>query len=242
MKRSLLLLIPLITSSAFATDKDLSKSTNAESSTTNIVQKALCIPATRVETNDYNQYVYNSTTNKANHNKDSSYADASIMEHLKAFLSIKENADSVQRFIDTHRLKSKDKIAVRNKIKTIKTPNDIVSRFNSLFSSWEHFINTEPRIIYSNDLEDRKQSEYYSLLLQMGKDILPLVVEKMLDEKYFYTIILYDDLQGNDPQLCYRLQDRTIVEITAGEQTRVARTILKWYHNASESKEKQNAR
>lgn len=233
MKRSLLLFIPLITSSAFATDKDLSKSTNAESSTTNIVQKALCIPATRVETNDYNQFVYSSTTNKANHNKDSSYADASIMEHLKAFLSIKENADSVQRFIDTHRLKSKDKIAVRNKIKTIKTPNDIRSRFNSLFSSWEHFINTEPRIIYSNNLEDRKQSEYYSLLLQMGKDILPLVVEKMLDEKYFYTIILYDDLQGNDPQLCYRLQDRTIVEIIAGEQTRVARTILKWYHNAS---------
>ncbi len=238
MKRSLLLLllIPLITSSAFATDKDLSKNTNAERLTTNIVQKALCMPATRIETNDYNQFVYSSTTNKTNHNKDSIYADASIMEHLKAFLSIKENADSVQRFIDTHRLKNKDKIAVRNKIKTIKTPNNIVSRFNSLFSSWEYFINTEARIAYSNDLEDRKESEYYSQLLQMGKDILPLVVEKMLDKKYFYSIILYDDLQGNDPKLCYRLQDRTIVEVLAGEQTRVARTILKWYHNASESK------
>ncbi len=236
MKRSLLLLIPLITSSAFATDKDVSKGITAESSTTNIIQKALCMSATRVETSDYNQFVYSSTTNKANYNRDRSYVDASIIEHLKAFLSIKENADSVQRFVDTHRLTRKEKIAVRNKIKTIKIPNNIRYRFNSLFSYWEHFINTDSRITYSSNLGDRKQSEYYSQLLQMGKEILPLVVEKMLDEKYFYAIILYDDLQNNDPRLCYKAGDKTTVGVIVGEQTRAARSVLKWYHNASESK------
>lgn len=234
--KHLLLLIPLITASVFAVNTGASKCTKARSSTTNIAPKALDMPTARVKTNDNNQFVYPLTANEANHNGDCSYADASIIEHLKAFLSIKENTDSVQRLIDTHRLTRKEKIAVRNKIKTIKISNDIRSRFNSLFSSWEHFINTDSRIIYSSNLGDRKQSEYYTQLLQMGKDILPLVVEKMLNEKYFYTIILYDDLQNNDPRLCYKAGDKTTVGVIVGEQTRAAMTVLKWYRNASESK------
>lgn len=235
MKRSLLLLISLITTAAFAVNKVASKSI-ATSSKTNIAQKTLYMPTTRIETSSYSQFAYGPTENKTNQSRDSIYANASIIEHLKTFLSIKENADSVQRFIDIHRLTRKDKITVQNKINTIKIPNNIRSRFNSLFPKWEHFINTELRIIYSNELEDRKQSEYYSQLLQMGKEILPLVIEKMFNEKYFYAIILYDDLQKNDPRLCYRVEDRTIVEIIAGEQTRAARTVLKWYHNVSKSK------
>lgn len=236
MKHSLLLFISLITTSAFAVNKDASKCSTATSSATNIPQKALNMTATRIESTYSNQFIYSSNANETNHNRDSSYADPSIIEHPRILLSIKESADSVQRFIDTHRLTKKEKIAVRNKIKTIKIPNNIRYRFNSLFSSWEHFINTDSRIIYSSNLGDRKQSEYYSQLLQMGKDILPLVVEKMLNEKYFYAIILYDDLQNNDPRLCYRAGDKTTAGVIVGEQTRAARTVLKWYHNISTSK------
>jgi len=236
MKRSLLLFISLITTSAFAVNKDIPICTTATSSTTNISQKALSTPATRIESGYSKQFVCSSTTNEGNQNRNGSYADASIIKHPRILLSIKESADSVQRFVDTHRLTRKEKIAVRNKIKTIKISNDIISRFNSLFSNWEHFINTDSRIIYSSNLKDRKQSEYYSQLLQMGKDILPLVVEKMLNEKYFYAIILYDDLQNNDPRLCYRAGDKTTAGVIVGEQTRAAMTVLKWYRNVSESK------
>ena len=90
--------------------------------------------------------------------------------------------------------------------------------------------------MYPSSTRKPQHREYYSQLLQMGKEILPLVVEKMLDEKYFYTIILYDDLQNNDPRLCYKAGDKTTVGVIVGEQTRAARSVLKWYNKASESK------
>ncbi len=235
MKRSLLLLISLITTVAFAANKDASKST-ATSSTRNDTQKTLSRPIARIESDYSNQFVSSPTTDTENHNRDGSYTDESVIEHPKIILSIKESEDSVPRLIDTHRLTKKEKIAVRNKLKAIKIPNNIRSRFNFLFSSWEHFINTDSKIIYSSNLGDRKQSKYYSQLLNMGKKILPLVVEKMLDEKYFYAIILYDDLQNNNPQLRCRVGDKTATGTIVDEQTRAARTVLKWYNNASKSK------
>ena len=84
----------------------------------------------------------------------------------------------------------------------------------------------------SSSTQDSKELEEYPQLLAMGKEILPLVVEKLLDEKNFVGLVLYDELQDNpDYKIAYDYKDSTWLE---GEANRAKRTVKLWVKSVTD--------
>ena len=103
---------------------------------------------------------------------------------------------------------------------------------DTLFNQWIKNWETNPETMFSNDTQDAKQLEEYPQLLAMGKEILPLVVEQLLDEKNFVGLVLYDELQDNpDCKIVYDYIDPIWME---GEANRAKRTVKLWVKSVTE--------
>lgn len=97
------------------------------------------------------------------------------------------------------------------------------SRFESLFNDWKEAWNWS----LSNNTATTRKLPQYAELKAMGKEIIPLLIEKMAtDEDNFFAIRLYEDLQDN-PNLIIRYSndDPRILE---GLQQTTKKTIKKW--------------
>lgn len=98
--------------------------------------------------------------------------------------------------------------------------------FDSLFNQWLENWKTNPETMFSNSTLDAKKLEEYPQLLAMGKEIIPLLMEKLLDESNFVGLVLYDDLQDNpDYKIVYDYEGTDWLE---GEANRAKRTIKLW--------------
>lgn len=99
-------------------------------------------------------------------------------------------------------------------------------KFDSLFNQWLENWKTNPETMFSNSTLDAKKLEEYPQLLAMGKEIIPLLMEKLLDENNFVGLVLYDDLQDNpDYKIVYDYEGTDWLE---GEANRAKRTIKLW--------------
>lgn len=60
----------------------------------------------------------------------------------------------------------------------------------------------------------------------MGKNIIPLIMEKLLDEDNFFLLPLYDAIQTDSQlKISYKKGDAKILE---GEQNKAKRTVRLW--------------
>lgn len=99
-------------------------------------------------------------------------------------------------------------------------------KFDSLFNQWLENWKTNPEMMFSSSTLDAKKLEEYPQLLAMGKEIIPLLMEKLLDENNFVGLVLYDDLQDNpDCKIVYDYEGTDWLE---GEANRAKRTIKLW--------------
>ena len=99
-------------------------------------------------------------------------------------------------------------------------------KFDSLFNQWLENWKTNPEMMFSSSTLDAKKLEEYPQLLAMGKEIIPLLMEKLLDENNFVGLVLYDDLQDNpDYKIVYDYEGTDWLE---GEANRAKRTIKLW--------------
>ena len=99
-------------------------------------------------------------------------------------------------------------------------------KFDSLFNQWLENWKTNPETMFSSSTLDAKKLEEYPQLLAMGKEIIPLLMEKLLDENNFVGLVLYDDLQDNpDYKIVYDYEGTDWLE---GEANRAKRTIKLW--------------
>lgn len=99
-------------------------------------------------------------------------------------------------------------------------------KFDSLFNQWLENWKTNPETMFSSSTLDAKKLEEYPQLLAMGKEIIPLLMEKLLDENNFVGLVLYDDLQDNpDYKIVYDYEGTDWLE---GEVNRAKRTIKLW--------------
>ena len=99
-------------------------------------------------------------------------------------------------------------------------------KFDNLFNQWLENWKTNPETMFSSSTLDAKKLEEYPQLLAMGKEIIPLLMEKLLDEKNFVGLVLYDDLQNNpDYKIVYDYEGTDWLE---GEANRAKRTIKLW--------------
>lgn len=97
------------------------------------------------------------------------------------------------------------------------------TRFESLFNDWKEEWNWS----LSNNTATTRDLPQYAELKAIGKDIIPLLIEKMVaEEDNFFAIRLYEDLQDNpDLIIRYAPDDPCVFE---GLQQTTKKTIKKW--------------
>ena len=75
-----------------------------------------------------------------------------------------------------------------------KVRTDVRDRFERLHDEWYDASKKDMRILVSSSIYSRMEAPQFKELLEMGDEIIPLVVEKMMDRKYFFTQVLYEAL------------------------------------------------
>ena len=130
--------------------------------------------------------------------------------------TMKEISEDIQENI----IFSQDELAmIAGKAKTCREG----SRFESLFNEWKEAWNWS----FSNNTASTRQLPQYAKLKDMGKEIIPLLIEKMAtEEDNFFAIRLYEDLQDN-PNLIIRYANDDPHQLEGLQQT-TKKTIKKW--------------
>lgn len=137
--------------------------------------------------------------------------DVSDKEYIK---SIHESVQENIYFSDNE----KKIIVDRAKKISLKYP-----QFDSIYEQWKNAFFRS----FSSHTSTSKNLPQYPILLKMGKDIIPLLIEKMIsNEDDFIALELYNDLQKNDNlKLIYDRNDPRILE---GMQQTAKKTVKKW--------------
>jgi hypothetical protein len=83
-----------------------------------------------------------------------------------------------------------------------------------------------------SDTAEYKKADGFDKLVEMGVEIIPLAVEKLLDENEFLANVLFKVLQpGAGMPADYHEHDRIEV-LLEGEQLRAKRIVKTWVKNA----------
>ena len=101
-------------------------------------------------------------------------------------------------------------------------PKSVSQDFESAFQAWK---NTwfEGNMGYSSNTYHRASNKAFDKLTAMGKQVIPLVIQKLADPDNFMAIVLYEQLEKS-PNLQAQV-DRTHLE---SEQTRSRRIVKLW--------------
>ena len=97
-----------------------------------------------------------------------------------------------------------------------------VVEFDARYASWEKTWHLPP-VGFSSNPAAVKKSEEFGALIEMGENILPLVVQKLIDRKNFFALQLYDTLQSEAGLLVCDQSARF-----EGEQRRAEQTVERW--------------
>jgi hypothetical protein len=102
---------------------------------------------------------------------------------------------------------------------------DRKEQFEDLFGKWKRKWFTG-EIAFSSDTNANKKLREYAPLKKMGKDITPLLVEKLLDSENFVALVLFDDLQ--ETRKFSIMRKKAAADITKGEAYRAQKTVKNW--------------
>lgn len=110
--------------------------------------------------------------------------------------------------------------------KAAKIDPTIRAKFNNVFEAWNKEILTNPKTKYSSSTQTYTILPQFKEMQAMGENIIPLIMEKLLDENNFILLPLYDAIQKNSQlKIRYREGD---VKILEGEQNKAKRIIRLW--------------
>ncbi len=102
-----------------------------------------------------------------------------------------------------------------------QVPDSIRNRFASLVDKWNFAIDHNPKTRYSASIHSYAKLPEFIPLKSMGKQIVPLIMERMTNSSDFYFLVLYEAvLQGNETK-----DDSKFSE---SEQIRAIRCVKKW--------------
>ena len=121
-------------------------------------------------------------------------------------------------------LSDAEKQAVIDKAANINC--EVKTKFNDLFNSWNEEISINPQTKYSSSTLAYTTLPQFKEMQAMGKNIIPLIMEKLLDEDNFFLLPLYDAIQTDSQlKISYKKGDAKILE---GEQNKAKRTVRLW--------------
>lgn len=99
-------------------------------------------------------------------------------------------------------------------------PDSLQMKFDTIFNQWVNHWKTDPKTKMSSSTEVACKLKEYTVLYNMGEDIIPLIVYKLLDyNKNFIALQLYDKLQKAPNQKVYTF---------TSEQDKARKTVLLW--------------
>jgi len=101
-----------------------------------------------------------------------------------------------------------------------KVDATIRARFDKRLKAWDKAILSNMRMMMSSSTYAYAELPEFELLQKMGKPILPLVMEKLLDSTNFRMIVLYEAVQP-DTTLWVR-------DIFVSEQARSVKVVKRW--------------
>lgn len=100
-------------------------------------------------------------------------------------------------------------------------PAATVSEFEKRFRAWKNNW-LKGSMSSVSDPYARTKAEGYRELTSMGKEILPLLVNKLMDESNFLALPVYESLAGKKLSIAIDANDEKVLE---GEQGRAYRTV-----------------
>ena len=102
-----------------------------------------------------------------------------------------------------------------------QVPDSIRNRFASLVDKWNIAIDYNPKTRYSASTYSYAKLPEFIPLKSMGKQIVPLIMERMINPSDFYFLVLYEAvLEGNETN------DDS--KFSGSEQIRAIRCVKKW--------------
>ena len=130
------------------------------------------------------------------------------------------NADNKQDSLSTRDFLTNTE---KEKIKELasQVPDSIRNRFVVLVDKWNFAIDHNPKTQYSASIHSYAKLPEFIPLKSMGKQIVPLIMERMVNPCDFYFLVLYEAvLEGNETN-----DDSKFSE---SEQIRAIRCVKKW--------------
>lgn len=130
------------------------------------------------------------------------------------------NADNKQDSLSTRDFLTNTE---KEKIKELasQVPDSIRNRFAVLVDKWNFAIDHNPKTRYSASTYSYAKLPEFIPLKSMGKQIVPLIMERMINPCDFYFLVLYEAvLEGNETN-----DDSKFSE---SEQIRAIRCVKKW--------------
>lgn len=128
--------------------------------------------------------------------------------------------DSMQK-TDTIILSETDVQTVKREVARLD-PNTR-KKFETLAEEWNQAIDATPMTKFSSSTVTYTRLSQFAKLKAMGKSIIPLVVEKLLQEDQFHFLKLYEALQDNKQLVSFNVK--------GGEQGRAKRTVRLWLNS-----------
>jgi hypothetical protein len=111
---------------------------------------------------------------------------------------------------------------VRARAASVDRP--IRDRFDAAYAEWRATW-SHPLVIVSSAPIDRSQSLQFLELVALGPDIVPLLMEKLLDPTEFFALVAVDRLIPPTLVVVRELDDDVVLQ---GEQGRAIETVQRW--------------
>lgn len=96
-------------------------------------------------------------------------------------------------------------------------------QFDTAYGKWEKAC--AEKMPWSSDTYDRARVPEFRRLTRLGKDIVPLLIQKMLAPEGFFALVVYEAVQPKSYWVRYKKNDPLRFE---GEQARALRTVKLW--------------
>jgi hypothetical protein len=103
-----------------------------------------------------------------------------------------------------------------------RVPSELRKRFDQRFTAWKETW-SDPHIAISSDPRAVTHVKEFHDLIELGRDIIPAVVEAMIDPDNFFVLQLYDALQSEHHMVLSF--DPASDDAFEGEQGRARRTV-----------------
>ncbi len=106
-----------------------------------------------------------------------------------------------------------------------EVPREKAADFEKKFGAWKKIWHTGS-LAFSSDPYTRTKTAEFRELKALGKEILPLLASKLMDETNFLALPAFEELAGNK-KLIIRI-DAADEKVLEGEQGRTFRTVKKY--------------